>query len=396
MPAPLFLNRVILRNYRSIASCDLRLGPVTFLVGPNGSGKSNFLDALRLISDALDTSLDHALRERGGIQEVRRRSSGHPNHFGVRLDFTLPGARTGQFAFEVAAQARGTFVVKEERCTVDRAAYLVRKGAVQYMTGDIQPPAFPDRLYLVNAAGLPPFRAVFDALSSMGFYNVSPERIRDLQPPDQGDRLKRDGSNLASVIEVLERSENALTRERITDYLARVVPGVVSFGSKPVGHLETIEFRQEIEGSDQAWRFPAINMSDGTLRVLAILAALFQSGVERRSPLVGLEEPETALHPAAAGVLRDCILEASRHVQVLVTSHSADLLDDPRIDHEMLRAVEATGGRTNIGSLDDASRTALRDRLYTAGELLRAGQLSPEPDEAGAAAQLDLFEGMPS
>jgi len=59
------VRRVRLRNYKSIAACDVRLGPFTALVGPNGSGKSNFLDALRFVRDALDTNLEHALRERG-------------------------------------------------------------------------------------------------------------------------------------------------------------------------------------------------------------------------------------------------------------------------------------------------------------------------------------------
>ena len=68
-----------------------------FLVGQNGSGKSNFLDALRLVADSLNSSLDHALRERGGIKDVRRRSGGHPTHFGIRLDFRLPDGREGLF-----------------------------------------------------------------------------------------------------------------------------------------------------------------------------------------------------------------------------------------------------------------------------------------------------------
>jgi hypothetical protein len=75
MHDPTFVRRVSLRNYRSIGACDVQLGPLTFLVGPNGSGKSNFLDALRLIADALNNTLDHAIRERGGIHEVRRRAA---------------------------------------------------------------------------------------------------------------------------------------------------------------------------------------------------------------------------------------------------------------------------------------------------------------------------------
>lgn len=55
-----------LRQYRSIKGCDVRLGSLTVLIGPNGSGKSNFVDSLRFVAQALDESLDHALRERGG------------------------------------------------------------------------------------------------------------------------------------------------------------------------------------------------------------------------------------------------------------------------------------------------------------------------------------------
>ena len=101
-----FLTRVVLKNYKSIAACGVDLRALTFLVGPNGSGKSNFLDAFRFTSDSLRSSLDNALRERGGIGEVRRRSGGHPTHFGIRLEFQLPSAR-GHYAFRIGARPQG-------------------------------------------------------------------------------------------------------------------------------------------------------------------------------------------------------------------------------------------------------------------------------------------------
>ena len=58
-------------------------------------------------------SLDNALRERGGINEVRRRCRGHPNHFGVRLDFRMPEA-TGWYAFEIGARPKGRYSVRKE------------------------------------------------------------------------------------------------------------------------------------------------------------------------------------------------------------------------------------------------------------------------------------------
>src|SRR3989454_3329529 len=109
-----FIPRVRLTNYKSIAACDVTLGPLTFLVGPNGSGKSNFLDALRLVVDALRTSLDHALRDRSGIKEVRRRSAGHPTHFRIQLDFKFGSGASGHYAFQIGARQAGGYEVQEE------------------------------------------------------------------------------------------------------------------------------------------------------------------------------------------------------------------------------------------------------------------------------------------
>ncbi|GEM_PF-5683013 len=78
MPRAPFIHRVALRNYKSIGHCDVRVRPLTYLVGQNGAGKSNFLDALHFVRDALFNSLDSAINERGELNEVRRKSSGHP------------------------------------------------------------------------------------------------------------------------------------------------------------------------------------------------------------------------------------------------------------------------------------------------------------------------------
>jgi predicted ATPase len=66
---PVFLQKVALQNYKSVEACSVSLHPLTLLVGPNGSGKSNFVDALRLVSDSLRTTLEHALRERVGSRK---------------------------------------------------------------------------------------------------------------------------------------------------------------------------------------------------------------------------------------------------------------------------------------------------------------------------------------
>jgi predicted ATPase len=252
-----------------------------------------------------------------------------------------------------------------------------------------------DRLYLVNASGLDPFRAVYDALSTMGFYSINPEKMRDLQAPDPGVLLARDGGNIAGVLAHLE-SGAVEAKRRIEESLGRFVPGIVGVAPKIMGPKKTLEFRQEVAGARRPWRFPAASMSDGTLRALGVLVSVFQTG-DGGPPqvlLVGIEEPEAALHPAAVGVLLDALRQASRAKQIVVTSHSPDLLDEPELETSSILAVVARKGTTVIAPVDAAGRKMLRDHLYTPGELLRLDQLHPDEDWfRERTRQLELFAG---
>jgi predicted ATPase len=377
----------------------VKLGPLTFLIGQNGAGKSNFLDALRFITDALTVLVEHALRDRGGINEVRRRSSGHPTHFGVRIEFDLGNGQTGYYAFRIGAKAGSGFEIQKESCSVGLSYFTVQSGQIKETSLQSPPAALPDRLFLVNASGQPEFRPLYDALMHMGFYNLNPDVIRELQSPDAGDLLASDGRNLASIIKRLQ-SEHSPIHDRIVELLGRVVPGVTGVEHEALGKKETLRFRQKIGSNKSSWGFPAENMSDGTLRALGILVALAQppAAVHKAIRLVGIEEPETALHPGASIVLRTALQEASQRTQVIVTSHSPDLLDVKEIQADSLLAVTSRNGETVIAPIDEASRSALRDRLYTAGELLRLDQLGVDTAqfESISARQLELFSQPPT
>ena len=129
-----------------------------------------------------------------------------------------------------------------------------------------------------------------------------------------------------------------------------------------------------------------------TLRALGILVALFQGNNDpkKRVLLVGVEEPEIALHHGSGRGVARCerylyrtrgvarLRDAADKTQIIVTSHSPDLLDDKDLDPGSILAVEARDGTTIIAGIDEAGKSALRDRLYTTGELLRLNQLQPD------------------
>lgn len=384
------ITRLSLRQYKSIERCELELEPITILVGRNGVGKSNIVDALRFVADALRNTLEYAIRERGGIDQVRRKSlGGRPTHPGVSIRLRLPDDRSADYTFRIAAiQGRG-FRVDRESCEVFDAcqtrvhAFRVDDGRVQEWTPrSAEPAAAQDRLFLVAASGLPEFRPVFDLLTRMTFHNLNPEAMKYPQRPEPGELLAHDGRNLASVIKQLQSSAPDRL-ERVLAYLTAIGVPVTRIEHKQAGALETIEVAQEIavpEGARNS-NFEAIALSDGTIRALGILVSLVSArGLGAGGPsLIGIEEPETALHPAAAGALMEALSEGADRTQLIVTCHSPDLLDHESVSPEMIRAVLLENGRTVVGRLSPPKADLLKRHLSTAGELLRLDQLEPDP-----------------
>lgn len=400
-PSPL-ISRVRLTNFRSITSCDVQLGPLTILVGPNGSGKSNFLDALRFVADVFTFGLDHTVRVRGLADEIIPRSAvaAGVDEFSIALDLVLPEHWVAQFAFTLALRSLGGSEVRNETCTVmgpdwkEPSGYEVVDGRLLRWFGtfvvEASPaPASPLRgLYLLNVSGFPEFRPVYEALSKMVFYNLIPSLMRAPRLPDTGDHLIPDGANVVSVLRQISERRPALKR-RIEEYLDGIVIGTRGVDTVKLGRHMALEFQQAPRPDAPSWRFQADQMSEGTIRALGILVALFQGRMAEPSPvsLVAIEEPENALHPAAAGVLLDALLDASETTQVVVTTHSADLLDRVDPDDVTLLAVSSEDGVTRIGPVDRVGRTAIRERLYTPGELLRMDQLRAENGESDGAAR---------
>lgn len=397
IPVLPLLSRVRIRNYKSIGVSEVELGRLTVLVGRNGAGKSNFLDALRFVTDALQTSLDHAIKARGGIGDVRRRSTGHPRNFAIEMELQLHKHLTAKYGFEVEAQPKGGFGIKVEKLEVldleqsRLSAFHREQQELVRATRENMPPVPADRLYLGNAAGFPEFRPVYDALLAMGFYNLNPDAMKELQSPDAGELLHPDGANVASVIARLA-SEEPEVMARIREFLGQIVPDISGVERVALGPRETLQFSQRITGAQHPWRFYAASMSDGTLRALGALVAATQL-VEASSPvrLVGIEEPETALHPAAAASLMDALREAGVHTQVVLTSHSPDLLDQIQPEDDTLLVVVSETGTTRIAPVDPASLQAIRAHLYSPGELLRMDQLQPDGDHLLRQQQTVLF-----
>jgi predicted ATPase len=395
MTAP-FIHRITLRNYKSIASCQLDLPRLGFLVGRNGAGKSNFIDSISFVSEALLGSLGIAIEEdRDDIDSILRRTGADLGPMAIRIDFSLSDEVGGHFAFEVGKKNDGGFEVLHEECKVTKEGekhFYVRHGDVVEASRPQFPPVLPDRLCLVAAGGFAEFRPVFNLLVRMAVYNPNPETMsRALH--GTGGVLQRVAKNITTALKNLEPR----FRSEINEFLSEALNAKISVEIVKEGDQEVIRFLQSFKDGSHPFSFSPESMSDGTIRALCILAVIFQTS-HRDLPLhwlIGLEEPETALHPAMASALLALLRQASQNNQILITSHSPDLLDNEDISPESIFAVDHVDGVTRIAGIDTASRNAIKRKLFTVGELLRQNQLTLDAaqiEQARITCQSGIFD----
>ena len=194
-------------------------------------------------------------------------------------------------------------------------------------------------------------------------------------------RLRSNGSNAASVLRQLDQD----ARRHVRDFLQTVVPGEVEVTPRHVQNKLSLKFVQQA-GQSGGLTLGPHSMSDGTLRTLGLLTVVFQ----RNPPSVLIvEEPEASIHPGALGTILDVLRLAAGSTQTIITTHSPDILEAPWIEDQHLRIVSWEGGATRVAPVSEATRTALREHLMDAGELLRANALLGA--DGSHPTQIDLF-----
>ena len=391
-PIP-FITRVQLRDFKSIAQCDVRLGPFTVVVGPNASGKSNFLSSFKFLSRAVGTSVYDALENFGGLDAILRRGPKQATSLSIDIEATVRwGPDPSQwphaiYGFEIGrppGYGIRTFEVLRESCEIhlgDRKwGFRVERGQVidDDMT-NAAPSIPPDTLYLRIAARNTTYGPLFEGLSSMLFYDEFYRVDVESSPEPIGEAiLGAHGENLSHVLASLATARPDLI-ERINNYLNAISPRIRGVETLTFGNSRVVVFRQQVGRDGDEIEFRPAAVSYGTTHATCVLAALFQLPVVNGLvPLITIEEPGISLHPAAAGVLFDALTEASEHVQIIVTNHSPELLDRDDVGLAVIVVARMDSGESRIGAIDQVGKETVKDNLYTVGELMRGDQIFPD------------------
>ncbi|MFF2052365.1 AAA family ATPase [Leifsonia sp. NPDC058194] len=366
--AKMQVRRLRVSNYKSLDDdVVVEFDDLTLLVGLNGSGKSNVLDVFRFLGEALTYGLDPAISKRLGINKLRRAAPFKPRAIKIGVDLeALPWSAS--YDIQINAAAGGTYRVERELLVLgsgaDRRTILeVNSGRVRIAPDGLAPKGAVAELTLPSLAADPSIAPVIEALRGVRVHSIYPRELGIPQPIGAAPPLNENGSNWCAVLKTLDdgaKSDLVIALERITGDIRDV--RVDSSGG-----FYTAEFEHELDSGTRRW-FSAAQESDGTLRLAGILTALLQSPPP---PLLAIEEPELTINPGLLPLLHDYLRATSLECQVVVTTHSPDLLD--LVDTSEVRAVQRIGGATQVGRVAEFQVSAVRDSLMSLGGLLRTG-----------------------
>lgn len=361
-----------LTNFLSYKTGTLRFNDFIALVGPNASGKSNAVAAIKLLREIPIHGLPTAMARRGGFDQLRHRSAGRPNDPALRISFRIGDEESSYYELKLGAVAGKRYAVKQESAIVyahGEKFELASDGKrARFKDADSEERSFPvppGQSALLAGGGYGGYLA-YTALQEMQTVEVNPALVGELQEPSSTREFEPDGSNTTSIYERL----SSHARAELIDELSAIVPGIVRIEVHSFADKQTLKFVQETPNGRR--EFYAKQMSDGTLRAFAILLAMFQP---TNPALLVIEEPEIAIHLGALRTLVDILQQETPSTQIVITTHSADIVDCVPV--EALRVVWVDGVSSRISPVAEHTVNTVRDGLITPGQLLRSDALDP-------------------
>lgn len=415
------IRELSVQNFKSLRSVSLRPGNLSVFIGPNGAGKSNLCEALDFIGEMYRWGLELAVTRHGGYENIcYRHTRRSKSPVALRIVTTIPGRESVLPARTVRAQDVPREVIIDHKISfratnqrikspfsiVDESVkYSFRYAENSYEIPVLEVSRHNDEVTSIKRAEnsnqliLPIFEGdgeveigrIFQgrvsstesiirllerytmplvvSSRSMGLidlYQLSPLTCRLSGVPTPNPQLGRDGNNLPGVIDSL-KSRQPRAFQTILDTLRTIMPSLQDI-DVVITPQRTLGLSFQEQGFGRPWT--ADDVSDGTIRALGLLAALF----DRNTEVAVIEEPENSLHPWAIGQFVDACRVASRTKQIFLTTHSPTLINHLRpSDIWVVSKREAGSDVSRLTDLDPDAEIGWEAGQFTLAEYIDSG-----------------------
>jgi len=354
------IRKITLKGYKSIRQLeDFELGAVNVLIGANGCGKSNFVGFFYLLRELVEGRLERAVNKAGGADTQLFLGPKVTERIEARLEF---GVNAYKFSLEPTADDR--LIFGDERIEYEGTPGYSHSVNRSIGSGHGESKLKEQIENETRNKAISEY--IYTAISSWTVYHVhdTSETAAMRRPCSIGEyeRLRPDAGNIAPFLNNLrETDEN--TYKLVVDTIKLVAPFFKDFKFRPKKRKddEVIQLEWIQEGSD--YPFHPSQLSDGTLRFIALATALLQPDPPAT---ILIDEPELGLHPFALEMLGSLILQAQERTQLIVSTQSAPMLNS--FEPEQIVVVERQDGETTLRRLEEDGLTSwLQD--YNLGEL---------------------------
>lgn len=367
------LSRLTLKGFKSIREMDLSFGDINVLIGANGAGKSNLLSFFRMLNAIGDNNLQLFVGKQGGANALLHHGRKRTPQLEATMHIEIP---TGNNTYQMTltAIAPNDLMFAEELVTHTPTG-SPNPPRSTLLGGGYRESRLPD--FIAGDATARTVKWTIDRWRHYHFHDTSPEApIKQSGDIRDNRYLRSDGSNLAAFLYMLK---NTYPKHygQIRDTVRQAAPFFDDFILEPDAmNTNYIGLAWKERASDVS--FFADQLSDGTLRFIALTTALLQPETLSTMPhIILIDEPELGLHPYAITLLSAMIRSASKKAQIIVSTQSVTLVDELEQPEDVI-VVDRAGGHSTFKRLDSKTIEAwLED--YSLGELWKKNVIGGRP-----------------
>ncbi len=379
------IKRIEVRNFKSFKDLSINLGEFNVVIGANASGKSNFVSIFKFLRDIVTLGLENAVSLQGGVEYLRNINIGYSENLYMKVVFDekysmipfktrtgIIGLKSYETVYEFSLKF---YKIKRKtgfRIEKDRLIYRVKflsvaeKNGKSVISGEIgegkivisqnnrrirmnliKPKnidfdskewfikildKLPEHTLLIEVPTLifPPLNPMKNAfaLGDIAIYDFDPKLPKKATPITGKAELEEDGSNLSIILKnIISRQDE---KRRLFNLIRDLLPFVENLDVEKFAD-KSLLFKLSESFSKKRY-LPASLISDGTINITALIIALFFE----RKPFVIIEEPERNIHPHLISKLVEMMKDASRHKQILVTTHNPEFVKHAGLENLLL------------------------------------------------------------